>query len=102
MKMRIPYESEKAMEVNGKIFETIYYAAMSSSNQLAIELGPYDSIKGSPIEKGLFQFDLWGKKASDRYDWETLRESIKKHGVRNSLTVAPMPTASTSQILGKQ
>lgn len=100
MKMRIPFESENALSVNEKIFETIYYAAVSESHRLAQEVGPYETFKGSPISEGIFQFDMWNKKPSDRYDWEGLRELVKKDGVRNSLLVAPMPTASTSQILG--
>jgi ribonucleotide reductase alpha subunit len=100
MKMRIPFESEKAMEMNENIFETIYYSAVSSSNEISMKEGPYPSYQGSPMSKGKFQFDLWDKKPSNRYNWESLRENVLKHGIRNSLLVAPMPTASTSQILG--
>lgn len=100
MKMKISFESESAHEVNEKIFETIYYAAVSESHIIATEIGPYETFKGSPISEGIFQFDMWGKKPSKRYDWDSLREAVKKTGVRNSLLVAPMPTASTSQILG--
>lgn len=83
------------------VFETIYHAAMSASVDLAKLQGPYESFKGSPLSEGLFQFDLWNEKpATDRYNWETLREEVKQHGARNSLLLAPMPTASTSQILG--
>jgi len=98
--MRLPFDSEEAQDLNEKIFETIYYAAVQTSNELAIKEGPYESFKGSPISQGKFQFDLWNKKESNRYNWEELRQSVIKNGVRNSLLVAPMPTASTSQILG--
>jgi ribonucleoside-diphosphate reductase alpha chain len=100
MKMRIPFDSEEAQNVNEKIFESIYYAAVQTSNEIAIKDGPYETFQGSPMSKGKFQFDLWNKKESNRYNWNELRESIIKHGIRNSLLVAPMPTASTSQILG--
>lgn len=99
-KMKVPFESEKAAELNEKIFETIYYASLVASNEIAKIEGPYQTFEGSPISKGKLQFDLWGVKQSNRYDWDVLRDSILKHGVRNSLLVAPMPTASTSQILG--
>ncbi|MCX7986729.1 MAG: ribonucleoside-diphosphate reductase subunit alpha [Bacteroidales bacterium] len=98
--LRFPYDSEEARLLNKNIFETIYYAALKSSNDLAKKYGPYETFYGSPLSKGLFQFDLWKIIPSDRYDWEDLRKSIIKFGVRNSLLVAPMPTASTSQILG--
>lgn len=98
--MRYPFDSEEAKALNKAIFETIYFAAMSESCQLAKEEGPYASYEGSPISKGIFQFDMWGVQPSSRWDWETLRQEILKNGVRNSLLVAPMPTASTSQILG--
>ena len=99
--MDIPFHSEDAKIVNKKIFETMYHGALTRSNELAIEYGPYSSFKGSPISQGKFQFDLWGvEPASDRYNWETLRQSIITNGIRNSLLIAPMPTASTSQILG--
>ena len=88
-------------EVNEKIFETIYYNALVASAELAEKDGPYSSFEGSPISKGLLQFDLWNAKpTTNRYDWDAIREKIKKTGIRNSLLVAPMPTASTSQILG--
>jgi len=86
--------------LNKNIFETIYFAAMESSCELAQKDGAYETFKGSPLSKGLFQFDLWGVTPSDRHDWETLRKNVTEHGVRNSLLLAPMPTASTSQILG--
>lgn len=100
IKMRLPYASEEAQEVNKLIFETIYYAALKSSCKVAKELGPYETFEGSPVSKGVLQFDMWNVKPSKRYDWNSLREDIKKYGVRNSLLIAPMPTASTSQILG--
>jgi ribonucleoside-diphosphate reductase alpha subunit len=99
-KMRIAFESPEAAKVNDQIFETIYYAALERSMELAQEMGPYSSFEGSPISKGILQFDMWDAKPSNRYDWDGLREKIKKNGVRNSLLLAPMPTASTSQILG--
>ena len=106
LKMRYPFDSEDAQQLNKEIFETIYYAALVESNDLAIKQKPYETFKGSPLSKGLFQFDLWNKygnsdfKTTKRWDWGTLRKNIIKHGVRNSLLIAPMPTASTSQILG--
>jgi ribonucleoside-diphosphate reductase alpha chain len=99
----LPFESELSDTLQTDIFETIYFAALTSSKDLAIEFGPYESIVGSPIEKGIFQYEMWGKKDSDlsgRWDWKFLRKEIKSKGVRNSLLVAPMPTASTAQILG--
>lgn len=86
--------------LNRDIFETIYYAAVSESIRLAQLLGPYDGFKGSPASEGIFQFDMWGVTPSDRYDWESLRKDMVKYGLRNSLLIAPMPTATTSQILG--
>jgi len=99
--LRMPFESPEAQQLNKEIFETIYFAAMTASKDLAIKDGPYESFKGSPLSKGQFQFDLWNVKPdSGRWDWENLRLDVMNHGVRNSLLVAPMPTASTSQILG--
>ncbi|WP_158824994.1 ribonucleoside-diphosphate reductase subunit alpha [Mucilaginibacter lacusdianchii] len=99
--LRMPFESDEAKQLNKEIFETIYYAAMTASKDLAIKDGPYETFKGSPLSQGKFQFDLWGvKPESGRWDWENLRLDVMNHGVRNSLLVAPMPTASTSQILG--
>ncbi len=98
--LRYPFDSDEAKKLNRDIFETIYFAALTASNELAKEYGPYETYEGSPISKGIFQFDMWNVKPSDRWDWETLRQNILKFGVRNSLLVAPMPTASTSQILG--
>ena len=98
--MRYPFDSVEAKVLNREIFETIYYAAMSASKDLAKEDGPYETYEGSPVSKGIFQFDMWGVKPSDRWEWDVLKEEVKKHGVRNSLLLAPMPTASTAQILG--
>lgn len=98
--LRLPFESELAKMLNKNIFETIYFAAMTASKDLAIKEGAYATFEGSPLSKGKFQFDLWNVQPSDRWDWETLRQEVMEHGVRNSLLVAPMPTASTSQILG--
>jgi ribonucleotide reductase alpha subunit len=99
--MKISFEDKKASELNELIFETIYHAAMEASMELAKRDGPYETFKGSPLSQGKFQFDLWGKKpASSRYDWDKLRQDVITYGARNSLLVAPMPTASTSQILG--
>jgi len=101
IKLRLPFESAEAQKLNKEIFETIYYAAMSASKDLAIKEGAYETFKGSPLSKGKFQFDLWNVKPdSGRWNWDELRAEVVKHGVRNSLLVAPMPTASTSQILG--
>ncbi len=97
----LPFDSEKAQKLNKDIFETIYYAAMEASMELAIEEGPYQTWEGSPISQGVFQFDMWGvTPESGMWDWEELRTKVMKNGVRNSLLLAPMPTASTSQILG--
>ncbi|HSC53245.1 MAG TPA: ribonucleoside-diphosphate reductase subunit alpha [Phnomibacter sp.] len=98
--LRLPFESELAKMLNKNIFETIYFAAMTASKDLAKEQGAYETFAGSPVSKGIFQFDMWGVTPSERWDWATLREEVKQHGVRNSLLVAPMPTASTSQIFG--
>jgi ribonucleoside-diphosphate reductase alpha chain len=99
--LRLPFESEEAKQLNKEIFETIYFAAMTASKDLAIQDGAYETFKGSPLSQGKFQFDLWNEKpASTRWDWDNLRLDVMNHGVRNSLLVAPMPTASTSQILG--
>lgn len=98
--MRLSWESKEASDLNREIFETIYFSAMSTSMELAKKSGPYESYKGSPVSKGVFQFDMWGVEPSKRWDWPSLKKEVSKHGVRNSLLVAPMPTASTSQILG--
>lgn len=98
--LRLPFESEEAKILNKNIFETIYFGALTASLELAKENGAYESFKGSPLSKGIFQFDMWDVTPTDRWDWDTLRKEIMEHGVRNSLLLAPMPTASTSQILG--
>ncbi|MFD3002911.1 ribonucleoside-diphosphate reductase subunit alpha [Pontibacter toksunensis] len=99
--LRMPFESDEAKGLNKDIFETIYFAAMTASKDLAKKQGAYETFKGSPLSEGKFQFDLWGvTPSSGRWDWEELRQEVKEHGVRNSLLVAPMPTASTAQILG--
>merc|ERR1712027_197973 len=99
--MRLPFESEAAKRINVDIFETIYFAACEASCELAARDGPYETYAGSPASKGLLQFDLWNRKPkSGRWDWTGLKEKNAKHGLRNSLVVAPMPTASTAQILG--
>ncbi|OUW35433.1 MAG: ribonucleoside-diphosphate reductase subunit alpha [Flavobacteriaceae bacterium TMED179] len=101
--LRLPFTSEKAKELNQDIFETLYFAAVTASAEEAKKEGPYETYKGSPMSEGEFQHNLWGikdKELSGRWDWIALRKTVKKHGVRNSLLVAPMPTASTSQILG--
>jgi ribonucleoside-diphosphate reductase alpha chain len=98
--MDLAFHSDAAKEVNQKIFETIYHAALERSWELAVSDGAYESFAGSPASKGLLQFDLWSVAPSDRYDWAALKAAIVRDGLRNSLLVAPMPTASTSQILG--
>lgn len=98
--LRMPFESAEAKKLNSEIFETIYYAAMTASKDLAIQDGPYETYKGSPVSQGIFQYDMWNVTPSDRWEWDVLKDEVKKHGVRNSLLLAPMPTASTAQILG--
>ena len=99
--MKYPFDSAEAKQLNKDIFETIYYAAMEASMELSKKEGPYETYKGSPVSKSIFQFDMWGvTPKSGRWDWTKLKQKVKKHGVRNSLLLAPMPTASTSQILG--
>ena len=98
--LRLPFESELAKMLNKNIFETIYFAAMTASKDLAKEQGAYQTFAGSPVSKGIFQFDMWGVTPTERWDWASLKEEVKQFGVRNSLLVAPMPTASTSQIFG--
>ena len=101
MLMNIPFHSDEAKKINILIFETIYHSALETSCELAEKEGEYETFRGCPASEGLLQFDLWGKEPiPDRYDWKLLKENILKHGLRNSLLVAPMPTASTSQILG--
>ncbi|XP_076939123.1 ribonucleoside-diphosphate reductase large subunit-like [Bidens hawaiensis] len=96
----MPFDSPEAEQLNKDIFETIYYHALKASSELAEKEGPYETYNGSPVSKGILQPDMWGATPSDRWDWTALRSMIGKSGVRNSLLVAPMPTASTSQILG--
>ncbi|PAV57924.1 hypothetical protein WR25_23828 [Diploscapter pachys] len=100
MLLSYPYNSAKAKELNKKIFETIYYGALEASCELAEKFGPYETYGGSPISRGIFQFDMWGATPTGMWDWEKLRTKIKQFGVRNSLLISPMPTASTAQILG--
>ena len=103
IKLRLPFTCEEAKQLNQEIFETLYFAAVTASMEEAKKDGPYETYKGSPISEGEFQYNLWGikdKELSGRWDWGKLRKQVAKHGVRNSLLVAPMPTASTSQILG--
>ena len=127
--MRFPFESPQAMQLNRDIFETMYFGAVEASMEIAQVDGPYSTFEGSPMSKvrislcrlslifdpltktgllcmffclqGIFQFDMWGVKPTDRWDWAGLRENVIKHGIRNSLLLAPMPTASTAQILGR-
>ncbi|KAI9588790.1 ribonucleoside-diphosphate reductase large subunit-like [Glossina fuscipes] len=98
--MRYPYESESAARLNKQIFETIYYGALEASCELAKQYGPYETYEGSPVSKGILQYDMWDKTPTDLWNWSALKDDIKSYGVRNSLLVAPMPTASTAQILG--
>ena len=98
--MRLPFESEEAKALNREVFETIYFASMTASKDLAKEEGAYESYPGSPVSKGIFQYDMWNVKPTKRWEWDVLKEEVKKYGVRNSLLLAPMPTASTAQILG--
>ncbi|MES2630286.1 MAG: ribonucleoside-diphosphate reductase subunit alpha [Bacteroidota bacterium] len=98
--LRMSFESDEARQLNKEIFETIYYGALTASKDLAKADGAYETYEGSPISQGQFQFDMWGVTPTGRWEWEVLRGEIKKHGVRNSLLLAPMPTASTAQILG--
>ncbi len=99
-KMKMPFDSDEAKNLNKEIFETMYYGAMLASYKQALKYGHYSTFRGSPLSEGLFQFDLWDVIPSSRYDWDDLRNKIKESGVRNSLCIALMPTASTSQILG--
>ncbi|MCC5922589.1 MAG: ribonucleoside-diphosphate reductase subunit alpha [Crocinitomicaceae bacterium] len=98
--LRLPFDSDGAKALNKEIFETIYFAAMTASKDLAKLEGAYETFKGSPLSEGKFQFDLWNVKPTNRWEWDILREEVQQYGVRNSLLVAPMPTASTAQILG--
>ncbi len=98
--MRMPFDSDEARQLNKEIHETIYYAAMTASKDLSKKDGPYETYEGSPVSQGIFQYDMWNVTPSNRWEWDVLKEEVKKYGVRNSLLLAPMPTASTSQILG--
>lgn len=100
MMLKIPFDSEKAKQLNKDIFETIYFGACTASCELAKEEGPYETYEGSPASQGILQYDMWGVTPSDRCDWKGLKENIAENGMRNSLLMAPMPTASTAQILG--
>ena len=98
--MRFPFDSDEARQLNKDVFETIYYAACTASKDMAKEEGAYETFQGSPASEGKLQFDMWDVTPSDRWEWDILKEEIKEHGMRNSLLMAPMPTASTAQILG--
>ena len=98
--MRFPFDSDEARQLNKDVFETIYYAACTASKDMAKEEGAYETFQGSPASEGKLQFDMWNVTPSDRWEWDILKEEIKEHGMRNSLLMAPMPTASTAQILG--
>lgn len=98
--LRLPFDSPEARQLNIQIFETIYHAALTASCNLAKIEGPYETYEGSPVSQGILQYDMWNVTPTDLWDWDSLKKDIAKHGVRNSLLVAPMPTASTSQILG--
>lgn len=98
--LRMSFESDEARNLNRDIFETIYFASMTASMEEAQKYGAYETFPGSPTSEGVFQFDMWGVTPTDRWDWQSLKADVRKHGIRNSLLLAPMPTASTSQILG--
>jgi ribonucleoside-diphosphate reductase alpha chain len=98
--MRVEFESSEAELINEKIFESIYFGAVSASVDQAEKYGHYTTYPGSPTSEGLLQFDLWNYKPRNGYDWDAVKLKMKKFGIRNSLLIAPMPTASTSQILG--
>lgn len=98
--LRYPFESKEARDLNREIFETIYFGSMTASKDLAKEEGPYETYEGSPVSQGIFQYDMWNVTPGPRWNWAALKKEVAKHGVRNSLLLAPMPTASTSQILG--
>jgi len=100
IRMGMPFDSDEAKQLNKDIFETIYHAAVEASMELSERDGPYETYAGSPASEGQLQYDMWGVTPTDRWDWDTLKAKIAEHGLRNSLLVAPMPTASTSQILG--
>lgn len=98
--LKMAYDSDEARLLNQQIFETIYYGALEASCELAQKEGPYSTYEGSPVSKGILQYDMWGKTPTNLWNWDELKEKIAKYGVRNSLLIAPMPTASTAQILG--
>jgi ribonucleoside-diphosphate reductase alpha chain len=98
--LKYPFESEEARALNKEVFETIYYASMTASKDLAKVQGAYETFEGSPVSQGVFQFDMWNVTPTNRWEWDVLKEEVKTYGVRNSLLLAPMPTASTAQILG--
>lgn len=98
--MRMPFDSPEAALLNQQIFETLYYGALEASCEIAEEKGPYSTYEGSPVSRGILQYDMWEKRPTNLWNWSALKEKIAKHGVRNSLLLAPMPTASTAQILG--
>jgi len=98
--LKYPFESEEARALNREVFETIYYASMTASKDLAKVHGAYETFEGSPVSQGVFQFDMWNVTPTNRWEWDVLKEEVKTYGVRNSLLLAPMPTASTAQILG--
>ena len=100
MLLKMAFESDEARQLNKEIFETIYFASMSSSKDLAKVDGPYQTFAGSPVSQGIFQYDMWNVTPTDRWNWQDLKAEVMQHGVRNSLLLAPMPTASTSQVLG--
>lgn len=98
--LKLPFDSLEAKKLNVQIFETLYHASLEASNELAVKDGPYETFPGSPASQGILQFDMWNVKPSGLWDWDGLREKVRETGIRNSLLLAPMPTASTSQILG--
>ena len=100
MALRMPFDSPEAQHLNQQIFETIYHAAVEASSEMAEKDGPYETYEGSPASQGQLQYDLWGVTPTDLWDWASLKERVARTGLRNSLLLAPMPTASTSQILG--
>lgn len=100
MALRMPFDSMEARQLNKQIFETIYHAAVDASSDMAVTDGPYETYEGSPASKGELQYDMWGVTPTDLWDWASLKDKVARTGLRNSLLVAPMPTASTSQILG--
>ncbi|CAG8740702.1 15821_t:CDS:2, partial [Acaulospora morrowiae] len=100
LSLRIPFDSLRARELNKQIFETMYHGALEASCEISEKYGPYETYSGSPVSQGILQYDMWNVEPSDLWDWDSLKQKIANHGVRNSLLLAPMPTASTSQILG--